>query len=182
MGIKDTFASFIDNTGLSEVFSRKEVDPSVARKPLLKGIDKAKEQFTATPRVTKAPNRWWQVKNGVVALTVKVNGDTFDINGVATNHMPEERFVEFLDKFRAAVEAGEFDDELNNKGNGDAKVHIGKASGERRPRTLGEQSRINIRVGGFRRGGQADDEIRARLKAEGVSKEMIDTALNRNKA
>jgi hypothetical protein len=129
MALKDTFSNFFDNTGLAEVFSRPAWDAEKARKPLLKGIDAAKKQFESGQ--TKAPNRWWKVSNGVVALTVKVAGDTFDINGVATNHMPEERFPEFLSKFRAAVEAGEFDDELKNHGNGDATVHIAKV---RKPR------------------------------------------------
>jgi hypothetical protein len=133
MALKDTFANFFDNTGLAEVFSRPAYDAEKARKPLLKGIDNAKKQFESGQ--TKAPNRWWKVSNGVVALTVKVNGDTFDINGVATNHMPQERFPEFLAKFKSAVEAGEFDEELKNHGNGDAKVHIAKAP--RKPRTDG---------------------------------------------
>lgn len=125
MALKDTLAGFFDNVGLAEVFAKKADDPTKARKPLLRGIDTAKRQFENGQ--TKVPNRWWKVSNGVVALTVKVAGDTMDINGVATNHMPQERFIEFLDQFRAAVEAGEFDQELANKGNGDAKVHIPKA-------------------------------------------------------
>lgn len=116
---------FIDNS-LEAVFHRKEASPEQLRRPLLKGIENAKTQYENGS--TKAPNRWWKVSNGVVALTVKVKGDTFDINGVATNHMPAERFVEFLGKFKAAVEAGEFDAELKNKGNGDAEVHIGKSA------------------------------------------------------
>jgi hypothetical protein len=136
MALKDTLSNFFDNTGLAEVFSRPAYDTEKARKPLLKGIDNAKKQFENGQ--TKAPNRWWKVSNGVVALTVKVNGDTFDINGVATNHMPQERFPEFLAKFRAAVEAGEFDDELKNHGSGDAKVHIAKAPrAPRKPREGG---------------------------------------------
>jgi hypothetical protein len=145
MALKDTLTSFIDNTGLAEVFSRKAPDPVKARKPLLDGIARTREQFgNRATTVSKAPNKWWQVRNGVVALTVKVKGDTFDINGVATNHMPEERFEEFLTKFEQAVNAGEFDDELANKGNGDAQVHIGRArkastskraSGDRHPST-----------------------------------------------
>ena len=127
MSVKSALFSFIDNTGLAEVFQRKPHDPIAARKPLLAGIENARKQFTQTPRVLKAPNRWWKVNNGVVALTVKIKGDTFDINGVATNHMPEDRFEEFLAQFRQAVEAGEFDEELTNKGNGDAKVVIPKA-------------------------------------------------------
>lgn len=122
---------FIDNT-LETVFNRKEPDALSLRKPLLKGIDNAKTQFENGS--TKAPGRWWKVSNGVVALTVKVRGDTFDINGVATNHMPQERFTDFLGKFRTAVEAGEFDAELKNHGNGDAKVHIAKADKPKRQR------------------------------------------------
>lgn len=130
MALKDTFSTFFDNVGLADVFNRPAHDPVKARKPLLKGIETAKTQFEEGK--TKGPNRWWSVSNGVVALTVKVSGVTFDINGVATNHMPAERFPEFLAKFKAAVEAGEFDEELENHGNGDAKVHIAKA---RKPRT-----------------------------------------------
>ena len=148
MGIKDTFASFIDNVGLAETFNLKPYDAEKARKPLLAGIAKAKRQFTAEPRMNKAPNRWWTEKNGVVALTVKVDGDTFDINGVATNHMPEERFVEFLGKFEDAVNAGEFDDELKNKGNGEAKVRIAsgtKTGHNAKKREAGEQHPSNDR-------------------------------------
>lgn len=177
MAIRDTLKTLIDNTGLAKTFNQPTWNAEAARKPLLRGIDNAKRQFETGQ--TKAPNRWWKVSNGVVALTVKVNGDTFDINDVATNHMPQERFVEFLDKFKAAVEAGEFDDELKNKGNGDAKVDIGKASKPKATRNISEQSRLNIRVGGFRRGGQTDAEIKKRLEDEGVSKAMIDAALSK---
>ena len=127
MSVKSALFGIIDNTGLAEVFQRKPSDPRAVRKPLLAGIENARKQFTQTPRVLRAPNRWWKVNNGVVALTVKIKGDTFDINGVATNHMPEDRFEEFLGQFKQAVEAGEFDEELANKGNGDAKVMIPKA-------------------------------------------------------
>jgi hypothetical protein len=136
MALKDTLTNFFDNTGLAEVFSRPAYDAEKARKPLLKGIDNAKKQFENGQ--TKAPNRWWKVSNGVVALTVKVAGETFDINGVATNHMPEERFPDFLAKFRAAVEAGEFDEEIKHHGNGAAQVHIAKAPrAARKPREGG---------------------------------------------
>ncbi|MEC3910085.1 hypothetical protein U5A82_06225 [Sphingobium sp. CR2-8] len=144
MAIKDLFG-FIDNK-LEEVFHRPAWNAEAARKPLLKGIDNAKRQFETGQ--TKAPNRWWKVSNGVVALTVKVAGDTFDINGVATNHMPEDRFVEFLDKFKAAVEAGDFDDELKNKGNGDASVII-KPARKRAP--MSDAAKENMRQAALRR-------------------------------
>lgn len=169
MALKDTLAGFFDNTGLAEVFSRKPHDPAKARKPLLDGIKRTREQFAKrNESVSKAPNKWWQVKNGVVALTVKVAGDTFDINGVATNHMPEERFEEFLTKFEEAVNAGEFDAELSHKGNGDAKVHIPKAAG-----TSGNKgarsgvSNVRSSVSRLIGGGRDLDEIEAQLKAGG---------------
>jgi len=129
MSITDALFGIIDNVGLKDVFHRRETDLASLRAPLLKGIERSREQFGKGAR---GPNRWWSVKNGVVALTVKLRGDMFDINGVTTNHMPEDRFPEFLDRFREAVNAGEFDAELINHGEGTAQVHIGKAGKERR--------------------------------------------------
>ena len=122
MALTDLFT--IINNELKHAFERKPADPARLRRPLLKGIDRAAEQFRRGEKPVRGS--WWRTRNGVVALTVKVDGDTFDINGVATNHMPEDRFAEFLDKMRDAVNAGAFDAELANKGNGDAKVHIPK--------------------------------------------------------
>ncbi|WP_288484825.1 hypothetical protein [uncultured Novosphingobium sp.] len=165
MALKDTLSGFIDNTGLAEVFSRKPHDPSKDRKPLLDGIARTREQFKKRDKeVSKAPNKWWQLRNGVVALTVKVKGDTFDINGVATNHMPEERFEEFLTAFEKAVNAGEFDEELGNKGNGDAKVHISKAKGTRAP-SSDPLTGLRRSVGKSLSNGRPLDEIEAQLLA-----------------
>jgi Tfp pilus assembly protein PilN len=122
MALKD-YLNVIDNQ-LKAVFDRKSANPTKMRRPLLRGIDRALAQFRSGS--TGAAKGWWRLKNGVVALTVKVDGNTFDINGVATNHMPADRFEEFLERMRAAVEAGEFDAELANKGNGNAEVHITK--------------------------------------------------------
>ncbi len=118
MALKD-YLAMIDN-GLKEVFDKKPADPTKARRPLLRGIDRALAQRQADPARTSGS--WWQMKNGVVAMTVKLGGDTFVINGVATNHMPANRFDEFLGQMRAAVEAGAFDAELANHGKGDATV------------------------------------------------------------
>ena len=122
MALKD-YLGIIDN-GLKHLFDRKAVDPTKARRPLIRGIDRTLAQFKAGS--TGAPTGWYRIRNGVVALTVKVGSDTFDINGVATNHMPADRFEEFLAAMRAAVDAGEFDAELAHKGDGDAKVHVAK--------------------------------------------------------
>lgn len=166
MGIKDTLLDFIDNTGLAEVFSRKPHDPTKARKPLLTGIKRTREQFAArATTVSKAPNKWWQVKNGVVALKVKVAGNVLDINGHETNHIPEERFDEFLTKFEQAVNAGEFDDELAGTGSGTAKVAVrGKAkAAPASPSITG----VRRSVGKSLSNGKPLDEIEAALKAQG---------------
>jgi len=123
MALKD-YLGIIDN-GLKHLFERKAADPAKARRPLLRGIDRTLAQFKTGS--TGTPTGWYRLKNGVVALTVKVGGNTFDINGVVTNHMPADRFEEFLTAMRAAVDAGEFDAELAHKGNGDAEVHIPKS-------------------------------------------------------
>ena len=65
---------------------------------------------------------------------VKVEGNTVDINGASTNHLPADRFEEFLAAMRAAVEAGEFDAELGNHGHGDAEVVVPKRKAPRRSR------------------------------------------------
>jgi hypothetical protein len=124
MSLKDALLGFIDNVSLPPIFSRKAENLKELRQPLLKGIANAKRQFEAGQ--TRAPHRWWKVNNDVVALTVKVSGNAFIINGTDTNHIPSERFADFLDKFAAAVEAGEFDDELRHKGAGDVAVKIPK--------------------------------------------------------
>ena len=120
MALKD-YLSIIDN-GLKQAFDRKAADPTKARRPLVRGIDRALAQFKSGS--TGTPTGWWRLRNGVVAFTVKLGGNTVDINGAATNHLPADRFEEFLASMRAAVEAGEFDAELTNKGHGDAAVAV----------------------------------------------------------
>lgn len=184
MALKDTLFTLIDNVGLAETFKLKPHDPAKARQPLLKGIDSAKKQFENGQ--TKAPNRWWKVSNNVVALTVKLAGDTFTINGVQTNHMPAERFPEFLDKFKAAVESGEFDKELASHGKGDAKVHIApkrqsSGGGTRGPRD--PKSNLRSSVGRSLRNGRSFEEIEAILKADGkFSASDIDAVIAEKKA
>jgi hypothetical protein len=110
----------IDN-GLKSVFDRKPTDHARLRKPLLKGIERAREQHAAGKT---GPGQWWKARNGVVAFTAKLKGQTLDINGSATNHMAEAQFTPFLDALQAAVQAGEFDAELANHGRGDASVAV----------------------------------------------------------
>lgn len=125
MSLKEALLGFIDNVSLPAIFSRKEENLKELRQPLLKGIANARRQFESGQ--TRAPHRWWKSSNDVVALTAKVSGNIFTINGTDTNHIPSDRFVDFLDKFAAAVEVREFDDELRHKGAGDATVKIPRA-------------------------------------------------------
>ncbi len=144
MALNDLFGMFNDK--LEEVFHRPAWDANAARKPLLKGIKTAREQFEAGR--TKAPNRWWTVSNDVVALEVKVGGKTFDLNGKKVNHLPSDSFVPFLDKFKEKVEAGEFDEELKNGGEGDASVVIPKA---RKRAPMSDAAKENMRQAALRR-------------------------------
>lgn len=125
MSLKEALLGFIDNVRLPAIFSRKTENLQELRQPLLKGISNTKRQFANGQ--TRAPHRWWQLSNDVVALTVKIKGTVFTINGVETNHIPSDRFADFLDKFTAAVDAGDFDDELRHNGAGDATVKIPRA-------------------------------------------------------
>jgi hypothetical protein len=125
MSLKEALLGFIDNVSLPAIFSRKAENLKELRQPLVKGIANAKRQFENGQ--TRAPHRWWKLSNDVVALTVKVRGNVFRINGVETNHIQSDRFADFLDKFTAAVDAGDFDDELRHEGAGDVAVKIPKA-------------------------------------------------------
>lgn len=127
MALSDLFSFFTGEA--KEKYNAKPVDPAKARKPLLAGIKKARDDFNAD-EYTK-PNRWFSVKNSVVAFHPKLAGKTLTINGVDENHMPSERFVEFLDLMEKEVEAGEFDEVIANHGKGNTDVHIGKAKRSR---------------------------------------------------
>ncbi|MGU3315436.1 hypothetical protein ACLBWH_07795 [Sphingomonas sp. M6A6_1c] len=138
--MKDTLAGFIDNVGLADAFNVQHDDPHKARKPLLDGIRRMRDQFAARNGDTsKAANRWWQIKNGVLAMTVKIGGETLQINGATTNHLPVDRFEEFLEKFEQAVDSGAFDDELKAKG-------IGRARAQQP--SNGKSKIIDTRIGG----------------------------------
>lgn len=125
MGMLDSLASFIDNDRLAAAFAVKPDDPAKARRPLLEGIARTREQYAARGNGTaKAGGRWWQLQNGVVAFTVKVGAGTLPLNGAATNHVPEPVFDAFLARLEQAVNAGELDDAM-------------KAAQEERARTQG---------------------------------------------
>ncbi|MCI1142164.1 hypothetical protein MOP88_07395 [Sphingomonas sp. WKB10] len=117
---------FPDST---EKYNTKPVDPTKARKPLLAGIEKAREQFNADQ--FRKPHRWFSVNNEVVAFHPKLDGRALILNGVEENHMPSDRFVEFLDLMEKEVNDGQFDEVIAAHGKGNVDVHIGKAPRKR---------------------------------------------------
>lgn len=103
MALKDLLSLADDK--LAEVFAKKPHDPAKARTPILKGIDRTKNQHaSATPVRGK---KWFKVANGVVQVTLP-----FEIAGKSTFHLPSERFVEWLDHLKDSVTKGELDKEI----------------------------------------------------------------------
>jgi hypothetical protein len=183
MALKDKLTGFIDNLGLKDAFETQPRDATKARQPVLRGLDKTLDQFQNGK--VKAPNKWWSANNNVVAFSPSHNGAPLLVNAQTTNFIPAERFADFLGAMKAAVEAGEFDDEIEqlDKGRGSAggsaQVKVPRASGTR---AFSEQSRANISVAGRRKGGKTDAEIEAMMLADGYSADSIKVALARKKA
>lgn len=170
MSLKDVLALIDDK--LEAVFHTKPHDPSKARQPVLKRIASTKTQFESG--TTKVPNRWWTAANNVVTFKPTLNGKPLLIGGKEANYVPAERFPDFLDKLSAAVSAGELDQEIADAGDKGGNGGLAKTAVTR---TLSPQSKTNIRVGGFRRGGMTDSAIKAKLKEEGVGDDLIKIAL-----
>ena len=88
---------------LADLFHQKQPNLEKTRKPILKGIDRTREQFeSATPVRGK---KWFKVSNNVVAFS-----PPFEIGGKSSHYIPSERFADYLAHLRSAVEAGELDD------------------------------------------------------------------------
>lgn len=103
MAIKDILA--LVDAKLKDVFEQTKPDPSKLRAPAIKRLDTAKTQFLAT-EPTRG-RKIWRAKNNVVEVALP-----FALNGETTVYVPSERFPDFVDKLKAAVEAGELDAEL----------------------------------------------------------------------
>ena len=103
MALKDFIALADDK--LHELFARKAYDPQRDRAALIKRLDGAHSQFTAT-EPTRG-RKMWRVANGVVELTLP-----FAIGGQSVFHLPTERFADAIEHLKHAVGAGEADGEL----------------------------------------------------------------------
>lgn len=141
MELLDSLADFIDNEKLAQAFAVKPDDPAKARRPLLDGIARAREQFAERAVGTvRGGSRWWQMQNGIVAFTVKLGGGTLPLNGAATNHIPEAMFAAFLDKLEHVVNAGALDEALKAHNQERARLQAASgAGGNRSTRTAGER-------------------------------------------
>lgn len=151
-----------------------------AREKFVKSLETAKAQF-ASPTPTKG-FKTWKVNNGVVEFKPSVGRNAIQLGGASTHYIPEERFGSFVDAVIASVKAGELDQEIQNPLSASVvalskALNSGKSSGEKKTRNVSEESRLNIRVGGFRRGGKSDAEITKLLKAEGVEDAKIKAAI-----
>ena len=103
MALKDLLALADDK--LHAIFATKPHDPTKARTPIIKGIDRTSAQFKDPSSKGK---KWFKHANGVVELNLP-----FAIEGKSTFYIPTERFEEFLTKFKASVTEGELDKEIN---------------------------------------------------------------------
>lgn len=146
MALKDLLALVDDK--LSNLFEKVAYDGSKDRAKFVKRIDSTKEKFLATEPARGAKD--FSVANGVVRYAPTISGNPVAIGGKTTLHVPSERFADFLDKLRAAVEAGELDDVIEAAATGE-----GAAKAQRAPRAK--------REGGSGRGWS--DERRAAFAA-----------------
>lgn len=120
MALKDLFKLVDDK--LESEFNKKAFDPTKARNPVLRGIDRTKTQFTATE--PQRGRKWFTVKNSVVRFD-----PPFAIGGNGGPHfIPSERFPDFLSQLKAAVAQGELDGDLE-RGSGTAKSTGRKRAG-----------------------------------------------------
>lgn len=134
-----SFLELIDNT-LGTHFNTPAYDPEKGRRLLVKEINKAADQF-ANGR-TRVPNRAWEKgNNNAVSFAPKLGGKPVLIAGQDTNYVQADRFPEFLDGLKAAVTAGDLDDEIKaalegGEGTTPTTAKAGKAKGEGFPKHL----------------------------------------------
>ncbi|QDC38692.1 hypothetical protein [Sphingobium fuliginis] len=167
---KVDLSKFIDNS-LKAEFEAKPYDISKDRSKLTARLEAALAQFTSNGNV-KGP-KLWKAKNGVVEFKAAVNGVDLTINGSTTNYIPESQFEPFLNALIEATNEGAFDTVFAAGAAAPAKT----SGASKQKRNVSEASRLNIRVGGFRRGGKTDAEIRKQLTREGVDKAAIEAAI-----
>ncbi len=101
--------ALIDKT-LGTHFDAPVYDPAKGRAKLVKVIDKAAEQHKEgkTP-----PTRSWKLgSNKAISFAPTLNGNPLLLQGEPVSYVPAERFQDFLSGLKAAVQAGDLDDEI----------------------------------------------------------------------
>ena len=88
---------------LADLFHQKQPNLEKTRKPILRGIDRTRNQFESA--IPIRGKKWFKVSNNVVAFS-----PPFEIGGKSSHYIPSERFADYLAHLRQAVEAGELDD------------------------------------------------------------------------
>ncbi len=131
----DEFISLTDD-GLRAAYEAKPVDKAAVRKPFIKSLNTAIDQFENGR--TKAPNRMWTVNADTVHFVPKFKGQPVAIAGKTEHYLPSSRFPDAVKKIIAAVEAGELDEALAS----DA-VAPAKASKASKPASTGEKDPLS---------------------------------------
>ncbi len=138
--------ALIDKT-LGTHFNAPVYDPAKGRDKLVKVIDKAAEQHKEgkTP-----PTRSWKLgSNRAISFAPVLNGNPVLLQGEAVSYVPAERFQDFLSGLKAAVQAGDLDDEI--KAALDGESSSGTRGGKPRAAATGpsRQSKMEARADGL---------------------------------
>lgn len=103
MALKDFLALADDK--LADTYHKAAFNVEQARDSLVKKLDKAVEQFTAT-EPTKG-RKMWSVNRNVVELTLP-----FHVGGKNVVYIPSERFADAVKALQDSINKGEVDKEI----------------------------------------------------------------------
>ncbi|MBD8699302.1 hypothetical protein IFT54_05665 [Sphingomonas sp. CFBP 13714] len=180
--------ALIDKT-LGTHFDAPVYDPAKGRAKLVKVIDKAAEQHKEgkTP-----PTRSWKLgSNRAISFAPTLNGNPVLLQGEPVSYVPAERFQDFLSGLKAAVQAGDLDDEIKaaiEESSAGGSVGGGKAASRatapKGTRTFSEASSLTIGVAAKRRAKSPPsfEDIRAAYIEQGANAELLDAAIAKRKA
>lgn len=104
----EEFLKSVDDS-LEKVFNEKIIDPSKKRKQLIAFLDKISNQFAEG----KSKGTGWQIRNGVVKLTVRLSGIPLNIGAQEVFLIPEDRFTDAITNLKIATEKGELDSAID---------------------------------------------------------------------
>lgn len=104
----EEFLKSVDDS-LEKVFNEKIIDPSKKRKQLIALLDKISNQFAEG----KSKGTGWQIRNGVVKLTVRLSGIPLNIGAQEAFLIPADRFADAITNLKIATEKGELDSAID---------------------------------------------------------------------